>query len=444
YSGTGNGGEVYGASRGVPGIFGTNSMDFQGSADELVIPDSSSLDLNDGFTLNAWIKPDETLGVRPSMSSNPEIIGKGDSYSLRIKDENYIAFSQNSNLKLMNSTGHITNLGIETSVIGPLADYDQDGSIEIPYVDGSGNLNTVDESGISTSLASGAKASRSTLGAGDFDDDGRDEVYFIDSSTSELTEYDFSSGSASVVGSGITATAVSGGADYDGDGQKDIVYLDGSQTVSWWNGTQTKSTGKSVAGENNFQYWIGGTAGPEVEKYEDGSWTDLSGKNNAPTNSIYSGTDTNSGYFLGGGGGEVTKWDGSFTDLAGGPANQVRSLSSNKTHLLATAGTSVYTYSLQSGTWTDHRGVESGPSIYSSAHSYGSDQVGDYWLVGHGRTGGTPKARVSKFDGTSFTRISDPVFGNPVRKIGFNGTHYMGGGGGGNIGIYDGSDWSQP
>ncbi|MFB6115822.1 MAG: hypothetical protein ABEK04_06080, partial [Candidatus Nanohalobium sp.] len=39
YSGNGNTGDVYGADRTVKGILGTGATDFEGSADEIVIPD---------------------------------------------------------------------------------------------------------------------------------------------------------------------------------------------------------------------------------------------------------------------------------------------------------------------------------------------------------------------------------------------------------------------
>jgi hypothetical protein len=441
YSGNGNSGDVYGANRGANGILSTNAPKFDGSADEVIILDDNSLDFSEGLALSAWVKADEQLNVDPSMSQNPEIISKGNSYSLTIQNENYIAFSKNNQLKLLNKTGHVTNLGVSTSVIGPLSDYDQDGVIDIPYVDSSGNLDIINKNGNNQNLAAGAKASSSTLGAGDLDNDGRKEIYYIDSSSSNLRKYDFSSSTDSLVGGGIAGTAISGVADYDGDGNKDLVFLDSTQTISWYDGSSVQSTGKSIAGSNSYQHWIGGTTGPGVGKY-DSSWTDLSGNANAPTNSIYSGTYTGKAYYLGGGSGEVTRWDGAFTDISPSTSNNINAISSRPSEVLAGAGTDIYLRNTNTGSWTQPAIVDA--AMESASNSYSSSSIGDFWLLGHGKTNqpGGVKSYVSKFDGSTVNYINGG-FNSQVNAIDFNGTHYLAGSSNGRLAVYDGTNWNQ-
>jgi Concanavalin A-like lectin/glucanases superfamily/Domain of unknown function (DUF6531) len=62
-SGSGNSGSISGASWSTSGKYG-NALDFDGSNDKVTVPDSDSLDLTDGMTLSAWVKPDATTGWR--------------------------------------------------------------------------------------------------------------------------------------------------------------------------------------------------------------------------------------------------------------------------------------------------------------------------------------------------------------------------------------------
>jgi concanavalin A-like lectin/glucanase superfamily protein len=62
-SGNGNQGAISGATRNTSGQYGA-ALDFDGTNDLVTVPDSSSLDLTNGMTLEAWVRPLTTSGWR--------------------------------------------------------------------------------------------------------------------------------------------------------------------------------------------------------------------------------------------------------------------------------------------------------------------------------------------------------------------------------------------
>src|SRR4029078_9428034 len=60
-SGNSNAGSISGAARIVAGKYG-GALSFNGSSNLVSVPDSNSLDLTSGRTLEAWVKP-TTLGA---------------------------------------------------------------------------------------------------------------------------------------------------------------------------------------------------------------------------------------------------------------------------------------------------------------------------------------------------------------------------------------------
>jgi flagellar protein FlaF len=79
--------------------------------------------------------------------------------------------------------GYGVNNGIG---LGEPADFDSDGTVRVPYVDGSNNINLVDDSGGTTQLISSGAAAKAPMATGDFDDDDLLEIYFVGSSNGEL------------------------------------------------------------------------------------------------------------------------------------------------------------------------------------------------------------------------------------------------------------------
>ena len=62
-SANGNHGTISGATRNTSGQYGA-ALDFDGSNDSVTVPDSSSLDLTSGMTVEAWVRPLTTSGWR--------------------------------------------------------------------------------------------------------------------------------------------------------------------------------------------------------------------------------------------------------------------------------------------------------------------------------------------------------------------------------------------
>ena len=446
YSGEGNDGEVYGAQRGIKGILGTNSLNFDGSADEVVIPDDSSLDLTEGFTLNAWINPDEKIDVNPSMSSNPSIVSKGSSYNIEIQNPKTLAYSTGSEIVFLDSKRQKDTVTVTANAIGNLKDFDNDQRLEVPYVNEKNELNLIDRNGEKEGpLASGVKSQNTVLGVGDLNQDGTDAVFYIDSSSGTIYKKEYG-GTSSQVDNGLTASAISGVADYNNDGDQEIVYLDGNQELSYWNSNGKTSTGKSVTGAANFKYWLAGSTNPSVGKYDE-SWQDLSSDYSG--GSIQSGADTDEAFYLGDGNGDITRWDGKSFQTKSPFGDTVRDLSSNSTHILGLASGEIKLYDENSDTWTalDSTQINT-DNFLSVANSYGSNS-GEYWLIGHEKiTSGQKSGRttVTRYDNSGFQSLSgsNDVFGDSVKVLESSGSHFLGYDNKGNFGIYDGSGWSNP
>jgi tetratricopeptide (TPR) repeat protein len=441
YSGNSLTGDIFGADRTSEGVFGTSGANFTGNSEEAVILDDSRLDLQEGFTISTWVKLNEDVDIEPSMSQNPSFYQKGTAYDLRVENPKTIAYSTGSSIVFLDSAGTRDEVSVTANAIGTLRDFDTDNELEVPFVDANNNLKLVDRNGETETLVSGGvKAQSTTLGTGDLSGNSPNSVFYIDTSDSTINEYDYDGTSTD---HGITATAVSGVSDYDGNGNNDIVYLDSTQELSYWNPTDGKTgTGRAITGGSSFQYWMAGTIGPNVAKYDSG-WTDL---NSNIANEIHSGAISPSFYYFAGSNGEFTKYDGNnFIEDDSPYGSQINGLSFNGSHILAVTGNQeAATYSEETDTWTQQNPNVKAGTFQSAANSYGGE-IGEFWLIGHDRTGGNPKAYITKFDGSTFTRLSSStdVLGGTVEALSFNGTHYLAGDGTGSTATYDGSSFKS-
>lgn len=74
--------------------------------------------------------------------------------------------------------------------LGEPADFNGDGTVRVPYVDGSNNIKLVDNGGNTTSLTSSGAAIKAPIATGNFDDDGLLEIYFAGTASGELKVLD--------------------------------------------------------------------------------------------------------------------------------------------------------------------------------------------------------------------------------------------------------------
>lgn len=166
-------------------------------------------------------------------------------------------------LVTLEGDGSKAPLDAPADAVGPMADLDDDGSLEVPHVD-DGNLETVDASGQTRTLVQGDLKSKTVLAVGDGDGDGTPSVYYANASDSGYI-YRVAVGGTPTRVADAAAAAVLGVVDFDGDGDRDIVYLGTSSTVKYYDGS-VHSTGYSSIGSNN-----GLGAGPVADLNGDGT-----------------------------------------------------------------------------------------------------------------------------------------------------------------------------
>ncbi|MFB6303610.1 MAG: PKD domain-containing protein [Haloferacaceae archaeon] len=161
----------------------------------------------------------------------------------------------NGEARVLYANGSTTSTGVGASVVGPMANFDDDGRLEAPVVDGSGTLRLVDTAGETRTLVSGDVASSKTyLPSGDWDGDGRRAVFYENTNDGKLYRVEPGESPEPVVGPDGAALATNGPvgfADYDDDGDDDVVYLGSSSTVKYYDGESVGSTGFSSFGANN-------------------------------------------------------------------------------------------------------------------------------------------------------------------------------------------------
>lgn len=123
--------------------------------------------------------------------------------------------------------------------IGPASDIDSDGTIEIPYVDSSGNVRLVTAGGSETLLADHSSISgsilttKTRLAVGTWNGSAR-SVFFANASSPTAIYRVTPAGSVSVVATPSDgADGVVGPADIDDDGTDELVFIDGSQTIRY-------------------------------------------------------------------------------------------------------------------------------------------------------------------------------------------------------------------
>ncbi|MFB6270990.1 MAG: hypothetical protein ABEH83_13675 [Halobacterium sp.] len=181
-----------------------------------------------------------------------------------------VVFTQTDNsLHSVDASGTITDYGVDATAIGPKqVDFDGDDRVEIPYVTASGTLKLVDESGETTTLATGAETNKTLLAVGEWR--GATSVYYVNESDGS-TLYRVAPGSSPsqmlVGGSSEAASAAAGVADLNGDGDTDLAFTGTSQGLYYVDGdavTQIGGVGQNEGIGVGAPREFDGTATPRV------------------------------------------------------------------------------------------------------------------------------------------------------------------------------------
>ncbi|MCD2200504.1 hypothetical protein LPA44_11430 [Halobacterium sp. KA-4] len=101
-------------------------------------------------------------------------------------EENPIKFvyvdGDTDNVTFVRANGTRVGTNATADIIGPMADLDSDGLLEVPYVTESNDIYAVDKDNETQFIASGAFASKSKVGVSDWTGDGNPEVLYANKS----------------------------------------------------------------------------------------------------------------------------------------------------------------------------------------------------------------------------------------------------------------------
>lgn len=181
--------------------------------------------------------------------------------------EPYDVFRQIREIVFVNaSTGYLSSVHPDGTVtkydatgveaIGPKQrDFDDDGREEIPYVNSSGTLKLIDAANNTRTVATGASASKTLLGVGTWR--GATSVYYVNTSDNGFVYRANWTGSGFgtptkvlVGGNGVEAGAVAGVGDYNDDDDADLLFAGTSQNLHYIDGGGVTDVGRTL-GQNN-------------------------------------------------------------------------------------------------------------------------------------------------------------------------------------------------
>jgi hypothetical protein len=184
----------------------------------------------------------------------------------------------NSNLKYVNSSGDVFDLGVQASSVGGIEDFDSDGDFDIVYTDSSdSNLSFIDPTEEVTDL--GVTADE-VGGLADFNGDGDLEVVVERNNGLKLVD---NSGNLENISFGITTALLGGSGDFDEDGD-----IDTSLRSTNPNRLQVIDTGG-----NSILYSNGIPPGPIVDFNSDGDSEVLHSDGTTSNNARISDADGN-------------------------------------------------------------------------------------------------------------------------------------------------------
>lgn len=193
----------------------------------------------------------------------PEDTPRGQVYGVHVAARELVFVDPDGWLHSIARDGTVTTYDASSvQAVGPKnADLDGDDRHEVPYVDSSGTLKTVDGANETRTAATSAAESKTLLGVGAWGNatfDTRTAVFYVNTTDDTIHRawFDEATGDYETQlvrradGDGDGIGAVVGIADYNGDGDADIVFADGSQHVTYVDGGTTHETDEGV-GQNN-------------------------------------------------------------------------------------------------------------------------------------------------------------------------------------------------
>lgn len=166
------------------------------------------------------------------------------------------AFANDSGIiTVLMADGSTKSLGVAGEYAGPMRNLDGDEYLEVPFVDGDGDVRVVDTTGATATLVEG-DAGMNTIAVGDWNGDGTSAVIYENDSAANDYLYRVEDGGAPEPvlgpdGNEIKTNGPVGIADFDGDGGDDLVFLGSSSTVKYYDGSTIQTTGFSSFGSNN-------------------------------------------------------------------------------------------------------------------------------------------------------------------------------------------------
>lgn len=161
--------------------------------------------------------------------------------------------SNTEEIRTIGKSGTVTSFtsdpaGIE-GIGGLKADFDGDGDLDVPFLNGNDELKFVDAAGNSkTILSSEPVPLQKRLIVGDYDADGDVDVLFVNENN-DVEAIDGNGNRQFVTGKNgktLRASVLSGFVDFNGDGDKDLVYITQSNDVEYVDGGSVTKVGVKV------------------------------------------------------------------------------------------------------------------------------------------------------------------------------------------------------
>lgn len=170
-------------------------------------------------------------------------------------------------------TGHVTfvredGTKVETNrsadIVGSMADLDNDGNLEAPFVTSQGEIWAIDENNETQFVANQTYNSNTKLSVGDWTGDGTPEVLYANTSDNDYLSYANLTGTPTQIAP-KSAKAVVGLEDFTGSGERELLYMGSTSKNLWY---YNESGGATNTEYGNFA--SGGTAGAPVDFHRDG------------------------------------------------------------------------------------------------------------------------------------------------------------------------------